>query len=155
MLWLLQMILCKVFFPPLNTNETFFQPIINQLSLIITFHSRKKTCVPLLRYFVHNIHIPHTRDHLISQHIGHWSLETVRYDKELGHNGNSDVFRVPSSGEYSYLTHFQIALFTMVVLIICLVTEMIDWKQKNKNQWVQIEKKSRTTWQTRHELPRP
>ena len=26
-----------------------------------------------------------------------------------------------------------------MVLIICLVTEMIDWKQKLKNQWVQIE----------------
>ena len=26
-----------------------------------------------------------------------------------------------------------------MVLIICLVTEMVDWKQKLENQWVQIE----------------
>ena len=31
------------------------------------------------------------------------------------------------------------ATFTKVVLIICLVTDMVDWKQKLKNQWVQIE----------------
>ena len=31
------------------------------------------------------------------------------------------------------------ASFTKVVVIICLVTDMFDWKQKLKNQWVQIE----------------
>ena len=43
------------------------------------------------------------------------------------------------SGQYNYLIQFQKALFTKVIPMICLVTEMIDWKQKLRNQWVQIE----------------
>ena len=31
------------------------------------------------------------------------------------------------------------ALVTKVILIICLVTKIIDWNQKLKNTWVQIE----------------
>ena len=42
------------------------------------------------------------------------------------------------SGQYS-LIHFQITLFTKVILMICLITEMSDWKIKLKNQWVEIE----------------
>ena len=43
------------------------------------------------------------------------------------------------SGQYSYLTHFQIASFNKMVLIICLVTEVFDCGKNLKNQWVQIE----------------
>ena len=31
------------------------------------------------------------------------------------------------------------ALFTKVAITTGLVTDMVDWKQKPKNQWVQIE----------------
>ena len=60
--------------------------------------------------------------------------ETVRYHKELGLHGNSNIFR-----QYSYVIHFQIASFTKVILKIYLATEMVDWKQKLKNHWVQRE----------------
>ena len=53
--------------------------------------------------------------------------------------GGASRWRVCYQRGLPRLVYFQIASFTKVVLIICLVTEMIDWKQKLKNQWVQIE----------------
>ena len=56
---------------------------------------------------------------------------------------NSDTTEIRTSsdcsGQYSYLIHFQMASFTKVVILICLVTDMIGWKQKLKTQWVKIE----------------
>ena len=60
-------------------------------------------------------------------------------DKTSNSNTKETWTSSDCSGQYSYLIHFQISLFTKVVLTICLVTEMIDWKQKLMNQWFRIE----------------
>ena len=66
---------------------------------------------------------------------------TGRKQSDKTRNSDTPETRTSSdcSGQYSYLIHFQIALFTKVVIIICLVTEIIAWKQKLKNQMVRIE----------------
>jgi hypothetical protein len=65
------------------------------------------------------------------------SPETVRYDTGLGGHGNLDVFRLLRTILLSCT--LSNGIVTKVLLLICLATNMIDWKQKLKNQWVQIE----------------
>ena len=66
---------------------------------------------------------------------------TGRKQSDKTRNSDTTETRTSSdcSGQYSYLIHFQIASFTKVVRKICLVTEMLNWTQRLKNKWVQIE----------------